>query len=86
MGVVVRLRCALAAQRRELRVSIREMGRRTKVPYGVLSQIERGLMLPRDEWIERIELHYQLRREEWYSGEALVLVADGHAGVAERGA
>lgn len=75
----MRLRCALADRRRELDVSVREMGKRTGVPYGVLSLVERGLMLPRDEWMERIELHYELPRSDWYPGAALVVLADPDA-------
>lgn len=50
------------------------MGKRTGIAYGSLSRVERGLLLPRDEWIEQIERHYRLAFVDWYPSAALAVI------------
>jgi transcriptional regulator with XRE-family HTH domain len=70
----VRLSCRL----REIRGkrTIAEVASAAGVNEGELSKIERGLALPRDEWLEGLELAYGAARHDWYP-PALLLHLQG---------
>jgi transcriptional regulator with XRE-family HTH domain len=59
-------------------VSLRDIEARASVSPGVLSQIERGVMLPPDRQIEQLEHAYGAPIEDWYDARTLVVLqADG---------
>ena len=65
----VRVRCYL----REIRGrrSIRRLAIATGVNRGTLSMVDRGRMLPRDEWIEPMEDAYGAPFADWYPALAV---------------
>jgi transcriptional regulator with XRE-family HTH domain len=59
-------------------ISLRDIEQYAKVSPGVLSQIERGVMLPPDRQIEQLEHAYGAPIEDWYDARTLVVLqADG---------
>jgi transcriptional regulator with XRE-family HTH domain len=70
----VRLRCHL----RELRGkrSLRELAEEAGLNHGTLSQIERGVLLPRDEQVYAIGKAYGAPPTEWYSELGLLAIQD----------
>lgn len=60
----MRVRCYLRDIRG--RRSIRRISEASGVNRGTLSAIERGHVLPKDEWIEGMEAAYGAPFEEWY--------------------
>jgi transcriptional regulator with XRE-family HTH domain len=62
----MRLACRLRELRLELGLSIRDMEAESGIDRAYLSQLERGRLLPRDEWIEAIEEAYGADRSSWY--------------------
>lgn len=72
----------VACRLREIRGdrALADVARRAGVHAAELSKIERGLALPRDEWVPRLELAYRAPRAEWYpaaftGADGTVLVA-----------
>jgi transcriptional regulator with XRE-family HTH domain len=59
-------------------VSLTDIEARSGVSRGVLSQIERGVMIPPDRQIDQLEQAYGAPIEDWYEPRTLtVLQADG---------
>jgi transcriptional regulator with XRE-family HTH domain len=59
-------------------VSLRDIEHVAGVSAGVLSQIERGVMLPPDRQVSQLEQAYGAPIEDWYEpGTLVVLQADG---------
>lgn len=62
-------------------VSLRDIEKLAGVSAGVLSQIERGVMLPPDRQVAQLEDAYGRPIEEWYEPRVLtVLQSDGDDG------
>jgi transcriptional regulator with XRE-family HTH domain len=55
----VRLACRLRELREERGLSIRDVEARKGISRGYLSHLERGRLLPRDEWIDALEAVYE---------------------------
>lgn len=51
-----------------------EIARAAKVAEAELSKIERGLALPRDEWMDALEEAYGAPRHEWWPPAVLVVL------------
>jgi transcriptional regulator with XRE-family HTH domain len=62
----MRLACRLREIRQKRGLSIREMEAVSGIDRAYLSQVERGTMLPRDEWVHRLERAYGAERSSWY--------------------
>ena len=60
----MRVRCRLRDLRGDR--SLREVAEAAGVNRGELSKIENGRLLPRDEWLERIEQAYGAPPHDWY--------------------
>lgn len=60
----MKVRCYL----REIRGRrpLKEIAAAAEVNHGTLSMIERGRLLPKDEWIEPLEAAYGQPFERWY--------------------
>jgi transcriptional regulator with XRE-family HTH domain len=59
-------------------ISLRDIEDVAKVSAGVLSQIERGVMIPPDRQISQLEAAYGAPIETWYDPRTLVVLqADG---------
>jgi transcriptional regulator with XRE-family HTH domain len=55
----MRLACRLRELRLERGLSIRELETESGINRAYLSQLERGRLLPRDEWIEALKRAYR---------------------------
>jgi transcriptional regulator with XRE-family HTH domain len=62
----VRLACRLRELREERGLSIRDVEARTGISRGYLSHLERGRLLPRDEWVDALEAVYEAPSSSWY--------------------
>lgn len=73
----MRLRCHL----REIRGdrTIAEIARSARVPEAELSKVERGLEVPRDEWVGPLEQAYGATLDQWYPPLVLQALTDGQA-------
>lgn len=77
----MRVRCRLREIRENLprkpdgkRLALSDLAERSGVSAGVLSQIERGVMLPPDRQLAALEEAYGAPIQEWYSPRALVVL------------
>ena len=66
------LACRLRALRGER--SLRQVAEQAGVNRGLLSEIERGLRLPPDAWIPRLERAYGVPVEQWYDRRTLLVL------------
>lgn len=59
---------------REIRGSrpLAEIARAANISAGELSKVERGIALPRDEWLARLEAAYGAPRHEWWPPVVLI--------------
>lgn len=57
-------------------VSLRDIEHRAGVSPGVLSQIERGVMLPADRQLAALEAAYGAPLHDWYSPRVLVVLQE----------
>lgn len=48
------------------RRSLKQLAERAGINHGTLSMIERGRMLPKDEWVDAISQAYGEPFEKWY--------------------
>ena len=64
--------CHLRALRGER--SLRQVAEEAGVNRGLLSEIERGLRLPPDSWIEPLERTYGVPVEQWYDRRTLLVL------------
>jgi transcriptional regulator with XRE-family HTH domain len=69
----VKLRCTLRAVRGER--TLVQLAERSGVSVPILSQIERGRMLPLDKDIGPLEEAYGLPLAEWYESDRALAVA-----------
>lgn len=68
----MRVGCALRDLRG--RRSLSEMARQTGVSAGILSQIERGRMLPTDAQVPALEAAYGAPAHGWYTRATLLVI------------
>jgi transcriptional regulator with XRE-family HTH domain len=62
----MRVACRLRELRLERGLSIRDMEAESGIDRAYLSQLERGRLLPRDEWLDELEAAYGAERSTWY--------------------
>lgn len=62
----MRLACRLRELRLGRDLSIRDVEALTGIARTDLSKVERGRLLPRDEWIEALEQAYGAESSSWY--------------------
>lgn len=62
--------------------TLREIAEQSGVGQAALSQIERGLMLPKDDDVEQLEEAYGLPISEWYDRRTLLAIQPGDGGTA----
>ncbi len=69
----------LACKLREIRDgrTLRAIADASGVAVPTLSQIERGLMLPRDDQVAALELAYGIPLAEWYDPQTLLALQHG---------
>jgi transcriptional regulator with XRE-family HTH domain len=70
----MRVSCRLRAIRLGLGFSIRDLEAMTGIAGTDLSKVERGRLLPRDEWISALEQAYGAPRSTWYVPPAGTIV------------
>lgn len=68
----MRVTCSLRRVRGER--TLAEVARAAEVSIPHLSQIERGIELPRDEWVEALERAYGAPAHEWYPPALLLQI------------
>jgi transcriptional regulator with XRE-family HTH domain len=76
----MRIACLLRDLRQARELSLRDVERMTGIARTDLSKVERGRMLPRDEWLEALEQAYGADRLTWYvppSGAIAGVVIEG---------
>jgi transcriptional regulator with XRE-family HTH domain len=81
----VRVRCNLRHLREQMprkpgghAVSLKDLERRSGVATSVLSQVERGVLLPLDRHLDALEEAYGAPVDSWYDARTLlILQADG---------
>lgn len=63
---------------RELRGdrTLKSVSDQSGIAISYLSQIERGTMLPRDEWIPALTAAYGAEVESWYASRTLLALAE----------
>jgi transcriptional regulator with XRE-family HTH domain len=71
----MRVRCHLREFRGKR--SLRDVAEQVGINHGMLSQIERGRVLPRDDQIPALEQVYGEPHERWYPELVLAAIAIG---------
>lgn len=70
----MKLICHLRTLRGDRRLA--DVSAEAGVPIGQLSQIERGHLLPRDEWVPRLAAAYASEPADWYPANALRAISE----------
>lgn len=78
----MRIACRLREIRAERGLSLRDAERMTGIARTDLSKVERGRLLPRDDWLEELEEAYGAEHSTWYVPPAgaiagVVIESDG---------
>ncbi|MDQ5821309.1 MAG: helix-turn-helix transcriptional regulator [Actinomycetota bacterium] len=69
------LRCRLRALRADR--PVKEIAAASKINRAVISQLERGVLVPLEKWIPGLERAYGRPVEDWYPRDVLLAVSRG---------
>lgn len=78
----MRIACLLRELRQARELSLRDVERLTGIARTDLSKVERGRLLPRDEWLPEMEKAYGAEHSSWYvppAGAIAGVVIEGDA-------